>query len=274
MQKLLIGALGLSLMGLPAVAAPIMGNAYMVAAAAPSATAVAKAKGLRVAGNYAAALATLEDALKKYPGDAAVLFELGFVHDRRGDYDEALDFIKKAVAADDSYENQIMLAHSLLMVDKYDQAMDLCDKLENHPGRKASDAWSRSELYVVRGGAQGLKSKREGFMAMIRFGLGVRKEFEKGVEVDPENPRAHYTLGRYFLEAPGAVGGDPKKGTAILGKAAKMDVTDFVVRGWYVRGLFQTNDAEAKEQAARYASDFSDIAASKKVFADVYGKAK
>lgn len=274
MQKLLIGALGLSLMGLPAIAAPLAAGTYMVASAPGSAAVVAKARSLREAGNYGAALALLEDALKKAPTDAAVLFETGFVYDRRGEYVEALDYIKRAVAADDSYEHQIMLAHSLLMVDKYDQAMDLCDKLESHPGRKASDAWSRSELYVVRGGAQGLKSKREGFMAMLRYGLGVRKEFEKGLEVDPTNPRAHYTLGRYFLEAPGAVGGDPKKGTVMLGKAAKMDETDFVVRGWYVRGLFQANDPDAKEQGARYVRDFSDIAASKKIFADVYAKSK
>ncbi|HEY9856763.1 MAG TPA: tetratricopeptide repeat protein [Stenomitos sp.] len=273
MQKLLIGALGLTLMGLPAVAAPISGGTFMVAAA-PSTAIVAKAHAQRVAGNYGAALAILEDAQKKFPGDAAVLYEMAFTYDRRGDYDEALEAIKKAVAADDSYENQILLAHSLLMVDKYDAAMDLCDKLESHPGRKSADAWSRSELYVVRGGAQGLKAKREGVFAMIRYGLGVRKEFEKGVDTDSDNPRAHYTLGRYFLEAPGAVGGDPKKGTTILAKAAKMDDMDFVIRGWYVRGLIQTNDADAKAQAERYVKDFSDLPASKKQFADVYNKAK
>lgn len=273
MQKLLIGALGLTLLGAPAVAAPISGGTFMVAAA-PSAGVVTKARAQREAGNYGAAQATLEDALKKAPDDASLLYELGYVYDRRGEYDEALGFIKKAVAAEDSFENQIMLAHSLLMVDKYDQAMDLCDKLENHPGRKSADAWSRSEIYVVRGGAQGLKSKREGLMAMLRYGLGVRKQFEKGVETDPENPRAHYTLGRYFLEAPGAVGGDPKKGTSILAKAAKMDTTDFVIRGWYVRGLIQTNDASAKDQAEGYVRDFSDLPSSKKQFADVYNKAK
>lgn len=272
MQKLLIGALGLTLMGLPAVAAPV-GGTFMVASAA-SQPVVAKARALRVAGNYGAALALLEDALKKSPGDADVLYETAFVYDRRGDYPEALDAVKKSVDTDPSFENQILYAHALLMVGKYDQAMDLCNKLESHPGRKAADAWSRSELYVVRGGAQGLKSQREGVFAMIRYGLGVRREFEKGLEVDPGNPRAHYTLGRYFLEAPGAVGGDAKKGTAILAKAAKMDDTDFVIRGYYVRGLIQTSDPGAQEQAERYVRDFSDLASSRSQFPDVYKKAK
>lgn len=273
MQKLLIGALALGLLGVPAVAAPVSGTSFVVAAA-PASSQVAKAKSQRQNGNFAAAKATLEEALRKNPSDAAALYEMGFVYERQGEYEEGYDYFKKAVDADDSYENQIMLAHGLLMLEKYDQSMDLCDKLEKHPGFKGADDWSRSELYVIRGGAQALKAKREGFMAMIRYGLGVRKEFEKATQVDPENPRAWYVLGRYYLEAPGAVGGDPKKGTTLLTKAAKMDQTDWVIRGYQARGLFQTNDPSAKEEAERYVRDFADIRASKKQFADVFGKVK
>lgn len=273
MQKLLIGAMALGMMGVPAVAAPVSGSTYMVAVA-PASPLVAKAKSQRVNGNFAAAKATLEEALKKNPNDAAALYEMGFVYERQGEYDEGYDYFKKAVAADDSYENQIMLAHALLMIEKYDQSMDLCDKLESHPGFKGADDWSRSELYVVRGGAQALKAKREGFMAMIRYGLGVRKEFEKATQVDPENSRAWYVLGRYYLEAPGAVGGDPKKAMTLLTKAAKLDSSDWIIRGYQVRGLYQTNDADAKDAAERYVREFSDIRASKKVFADVYAKVK
>ncbi|HEY9897949.1 MAG TPA: tetratricopeptide repeat protein [Pantanalinema sp.] len=195
--------------------------------------------------------------------------------DKRGEYEEALSYYKKCLALkENDFGAQVMVAHALLMLERYNEAMDLCEKLEKHPDAKDASAWYRSELYVVQGGAQGLKSKREGLMAMLKYGLGVRKQLEKGVELDPENPRARYALGRYFLEAPGMVGGDAKKGTEMLAKAVKMDSEDWVIRGTYVRGLFQTGSATAKEEGERFMKDFADIPASQKAFPDVVSKVK
>ncbi|MBO9540527.1 tetratricopeptide repeat protein [bacterium] len=207
--------------------------------------------------------------------DFDAMMAKGRQHDARGEYEDALSYYKKSLAIkENDFAAQVMIAHALLMLERYNEAMDLCEKLEKHPGAKDASAYYRSEVYVVLGGAQGLKSKREGMMAMMKYGLGVRKQLEKGVEIDPDNARARYALGRYFLEAPGMVGGDAKKGTEMLAKAVKMDSDDWVIRGNYVRGLFQINSPSAKEEGERFVKDFASIPASQKTFADVIAKLK
>lgn len=207
--------------------------------------------------------------------DYDALMAKGRQADARGEYEDALSYYKKCLALkENDFASQVMIAHALLMLERYNAALDLCNKLEQHPDAKSAPAWYRSELYVVQGGAQGLKSKREGLMAMLKYGLGVRKQLEKGLEIDPDNARARYALGRYFLEAPGMVGGDAKKGTELLAKAVKMADDDWVIRGTYVRGLFQIGSASAKEEGERFAKDFADIPASQKAFADVLAKLK
>lgn len=259
-------ALCLTLSAAPAFAAPGSAGAERY---------VIQAKAERQAGKFDSAVASMEQALKVAPNDFDVLMAMGRLRDIRGEYEEALDFYQKCqkLRADD-FGTEVMIAHAYLMLDKYDRARELCEKLENHPGRKEASSWYRSELYTTLSGALGFKSKREGIWAMLQYGLRVRGEIEKAVDLDPENPRAQYGLGRYFLEAPGPVGGDPKRGTTLLAKATKMDDEDFVIRGWYVRALFQTSNPEAKSEAERFAKDFSELPYARKSFADLIAKAK
>lgn len=229
-----------------------------------------KAKAEMLALRFGGAHAAAEQQLKRTPEDFDAQMAMGRVQDAMGDYDEALDSYKKCVRLKGGdFRAQIMVAHAQLMLDHYDRARELCEELESHPGFKTAPAWYRSELYTTKGGALGIKSQREGVWAMLRYGLGVRHEFERSLELDPDNPRGLYALGRYFLEAPGPVGGDAEKGTALLTKATRDDPSDFVIRGYYVRGLLKTAPAQAKEEAGRFFKDFGELAEARKEFPDV-----
>lgn len=264
MKRSTVLGLGLVLaLGAPAVAAPAPG----IPASSPQ---LEKVRNELLALRFKSAEGLALAAARKDADDYDTLFTLGRTLNIMGEYAEAMEAYQKcARLRPDDFRPQMMIAHIHLMLDRYDKARELCEELEGHPGFKTAPPWFRSELYTTKGGALGLKSKREGVWAMIRYGLGVRKELERAVELDPDNQRAHYALGRYFLEAPGAVGGDPVKGTRMLEKAARMDLGDFVIRGYWVRGLQKTDPDKAKDEAARFLKDFEALAESRKEFPDV-----
>lgn len=275
MKHWLIGSLILGVgLASSAIAHPLPAARTFQVASADAEHLIAQSKAERRSKHYRAAVATLERALEQFPGDYDVLMAMGRLKDYLGDYEEAVKYYKKCLAerAND-FDAQVMLAHAYVMDDKYERARELCEKLNNHPGKASAGAWYRSELVNTLGAAEGLKAQREGVFAMIRYGLGVRHHFERAIEIDPENSRARFALSRYYLEAPGAVGGNPKRGTEMMAQAAKMDPEDWVIRGYYCRGLFSTSHPNAKEQAARFVEDFSGIAAAKEEYKDIVQKA-
>lgn len=234
-----------------------------------------QAKAEQKAFKFNAARVSLEAAVKVAPNDYETRMAFGKLLNLRGEHEEALEQFTKCLSLkEDDFAAQVMIARCYLLLEKYDKSRELCEKLENHSGRKEAASWFRSALYNTLGGSLGLKSKREGLFAMLQYGLRVRKELEKAVDIDPENPTAQYSLGRYFLEAPGAVGGDSKRGTTMLAKASKMEPDDYPIRGWYVRALFQTNSPDAKDEAERYLKDFAELPESRKDFSDIVAKAK
>lgn len=260
-----------ALPAMPAVAAP----SFQIAAAASADRYLIQSKAERKAFKFNAALATLEQALRVAPNDFEARMALGKLNNLRGEHEKALEqFTKCLTLKEDDFAAQVMVARCYVLLENYDKSRELCEKLESHPDRKDAPAWYRSELYGTLGGSLGLKSKREGLLAMLQYGLRVRKEIEKAVEIDPENARAQYSLGRYFLEAPGAVGGDSKHGTSLLLKASKMDPEDYLIRGAYVRGLYQTNSPEAKEEAERFVKDFAELAQAREDFPDIVARVK
>jgi len=242
----------------PAFAAPVSGASGFQLAAADGA--VTQALSLLSQGRFAQAQQLLEQALAKDPDSLEATMAMGQVLDYVADFEGALKYFKRAADANpDSLEAAVWLGAALLAVDKYDQSIAVSEKALSVWEKKTTDKEFLSRLWVNLAGAQGLKSKREGFLAMIRLGMGVRGHFEKALTLDV-NSRTQYAMGRYFVEAPGAVGGDPRKGLPLLEKAIKLEPHYHAIRANYVRGLIAAGEkAEAKVQWTRFQADFGDM---------------
>ena len=226
------------------------------------------------AGHFDAALVPMLQAVKLASSDFDVQMALGKLRDARGEYAEGLKTYETCLALKpDDFDTQVMIAHSYMMLGEYDRARKLCETLEHHPGRQEAPAWYRSEVYTTLGGAEGFQAQHDGFWAMLKYGLRVRGELDKALKLDPENPRAQYGLGRYFLDAPGPIGGDASRGARLLAKAARMDEEDFVIRGWFVRSLFRTHQPTAQAEALRFVHDFAKLPTAQKMFPDLIAKA-
>lgn len=262
--------LALSSLALPLGAAPAVASGFQVAAADG---AQAQIQSQLRQGRFAQARKLAEQALAKNPESLDALLMMGQVLDHQGDVDGALGYFKRAADANpDSLEAQIWLGAGLLAADKYDQSIAVSEKALAKWEKTATDKELVSRLWVNLAGAQGLKSKREGFMAMLRYGTGVRGHLEKALSLDA-NSRAQYALGRYYVEAPGAVGGDPKKGLPLIEKALKTEPYYHPFRANYIRGLIAAGQkAEAKEQWARFKADFGDYAGVMREAKDIESK--
>jgi tetratricopeptide (TPR) repeat protein len=268
---MLLGSLlALSALVTPAVAAPAATAPFQVAAADG---ALAQAQTHLRQGRFAQARQLVEQALAKDPESLEANLLMGQVLDHVADADGALTHFKRAADANpDSLEAQVWLGAGLLAADKYDQSIAVSEKALAKWEKKATDKELLSRLWVNLAGAQGLKSKREGLMAMLRFGMGVRGNFEKALAIDA-NSRAQYAMGRYYVEAPGAVGGDPKKGVPLLEKAAKAEPFFYAIQANYIRGLIAAGQkAEAKEQWGRFKASFGEYPAVMREAKDIEAK--
>lgn len=241
-----------------------MAQSFQIAAAD---AAVTHAQTLLRQGRFGQAQKSLEQALAKDPQSLEANIAFGELLEYMGESKEALKYFKAAAEAHpEELWAHVALGAGLLNADKYDQSMDVSEKAISKFEKKATDKELLSRLWVNLAGAQGLKAKREGVFAMIRFGTAVRGNLEKALSID-SNSRTLYALGRYYVEAPGAVGGDPKKGLPLLSKAIKLEPTYYAIQANYLRGLIASGQkAEAKEAWSRFRADFADYAA---VMADV-----
>ncbi|MNX02502.1 tetratricopeptide repeat protein [compost metagenome] len=246
-----------SALGAPALAVPAADGKLSFQLAAAEGP-LAQIPSLLKQGRFAQARQVAEQALAKDADSLDANLLMGQVLEHTGDSEGALKYFKRAADGNpESLEAQVWLGAGLLAAEKYDQAIAASEKALSKWEKKSPDKELLSRLWVNLAGAQGLKSKREGLMAMLRFGTGVRGHLEKALTIDA-NSRSQYALGRYFVEAPGAIGGDPKKGLPLIEKALKVEPYYHVMRANYVRGLIAAGQkAEAKEEWTRFKSDFS-----------------
>lgn len=254
-----------------AIAEPAGGGTPVKVAAADSVLSQAEAH-LR-AGRFAQARKLAEQALAKDSDSLRANLLMGQILDHVADFEGALSYFKKAVEKHpDSLEAEVWLGAGYLAAEKYDQAIAVSEKSIGKWEKKDPDKELFSRLWVNLAGAQGLKAKREGLLAMLRYGTAVRGNLQKAIGIN-ENSRSQYALGRYYVEAPGAVGGDPKKGLPLLTKALQQEPHYHAIRAHYMRGLLAVGKtAEAKAEWERFKSDFGDYPAVLKTAKDVEAK--
>jgi len=114
----------------------------------------------------------------------------------------------------------------------------------------------------VLGGAQGLKANRGSLVDKLRFGPQVKGTLERALALAPGNANAQYAVGRYYLEAPAAVGGNPGKSVAYLEKAVTLDPNFFLAAAYMIRAYQATGKpARATQLLADYKRRFAGLPA-------------
>lgn len=257
-RPILASLLALSALVAPVSVAPAMAESFQLAQAEGP---VSQARSLMMQGRFSQAQQVLESALAKDPDSFSANLMMGQVLDHMAEFEQALKVFKKVADANpDSLEAQVWLGSGYLAAEKYDLCVSVSEKAIAKFEKKATDQELLSRLYVNLAGGLGLKSKREGFFAMIQFGTKVRGNLEKALSIN-SNSRTLYALGRYYVEAPGPVGGDPKKGVPLISKALQLEPKHPAIRANHIRGLIAAGQkAEAKEQWAKFKADFGDYA--------------
>jgi tetratricopeptide (TPR) repeat protein len=243
-------------------------------AAAFAADPVSEARTMRKKHRLEAAERALEGVLAKDDDNLEALLEMGYLRELERDDRGALKYFGKAAKGHpESLEAQAMAVHAYLWNNDYETALEIAERAVERFGKTSPDKTLWADLIVGLGGAQGMKADRGGIGAALKYGLGVRQTFERAVAADPEYGRALYALSRYYLQAPGIVGGDPAKGLKMLEKAVRLAPHDSRFQEVLVRELIKAGrKEEARAAFERYKERFGDVPGAMKAIRDEAAK--
>lgn len=133
--------------------------------------------------NYTALQTLAQNALDADPAGAEAHYYLGVVKFRQHKSDEAVPHLEKAV--------------------------------ENAP--------ANSEYRRMLGDAYGMLALKGGKLAALGRAKKCKTAYEKAIALDPKNVQARISLGMYYMQAPGIVGGSRKKAYEQLDEIEKLD---------------------------------------------------
>ncbi len=100
-----------------------------------------------------------------------------------------------------------LLARAYLFIEKWDRAVEAAE-------RAVALQPKSSDYHLWLGRAYGNKAEHCNFICASGLAGKVRAEFEKAVEIDPNNTAARTDLAEYYMEAPGIMGGSKDKARA------------------------------------------------------------
>jgi tetratricopeptide (TPR) repeat protein len=115
-----------------------------------------------------------------------------------------------------------LLCRAYFAVEDWDRAIAACEKA-------IALAPNNSSYHLWLGRAYGEKADASSFFTAAGLAKKVRSEFERAVELDPNNVDARTDLAEFYLEAPGIVGGGQDKARA---QAAKLGTLDDAKAHW------------------------------------------
>lgn len=138
-----------------------------------------------------------------------------------------------------------LLCRAYWAIGDWDRAVSSCEK--------SVQLDDNSSLYHHwLGRAYGEKADHAGFLTAARLAKKVRTEFERAVQINPDNLAARLDLAEFYLEAPGMVGGGQDKARAqavIIGK------TSAAKEHWvYARIAEKNKDVPSAEKEYRAAT--------------------
>jgi Tfp pilus assembly protein PilF len=165
-----------------------------------------------------------------------------------GKVDSAIANLNSRVAANTKdAEAYNLLCRSYWAFGDWDRAVNNCEKAVQLDGNSLYHHWL--------GRAYGEKADHSGFITAAGLAKRVRTEFERAVQVNPDNIDARLDLAEFYLEAPSMVGGGQDKARA---QAAIIGKTNPAKEHWvYARIAEKNKDASVAEKEYRAAIDSS-----------------
>jgi tetratricopeptide (TPR) repeat protein len=109
-----------------------------------------------------------------------------------------------------------LLCRVRLTLEEFDAAADACEQAVHLDSQNSND-------HLWLGRALGQRAARASFVTAFSLAKRTRSEFEEAVRLDPRNAEALYTLGEFYRQAPGIVGGGVDKAQQIDAQLAKVD---------------------------------------------------
>ncbi|MGH9651787.1 MAG: tetratricopeptide repeat protein, partial [Terriglobales bacterium] len=135
----------------------------------------------------------------------------------RGSVDEAIASLQARIqAAPQDAEAYHLLSRAWLLVEKWDRAVEAAERAVALQPRN-------SNYHLWLGRAYGNKAEHCNFLCASGLAGKVRTEFEKAVELDPNNIAARTDLAEYYMEAPGIMGGSKDKAREQAGQMQQRD---------------------------------------------------
>jgi tetratricopeptide (TPR) repeat protein len=151
-------------------------------------------------------------------------------------------------------ESYNLLCRAYFILGNWDRGISACEKAVSlRPDNSGYHLWL--------GRIYGEKADKSNFLTAAGLAGKVRTEFEKAVELSPDNVAARSDLAEFYLEAPGIVGGGRDKAEA---QARTLETLDPAKAYWVVGRLAEKKhdaaEAEKQYRAAVEASHGSAIA--------------
>ncbi|MBA3916013.1 MAG: tetratricopeptide repeat protein [Acidobacteriales bacterium] len=134
-----------------------------------------------------------------------------------GRLDEAIATLQSHVASHpEDAEAQHLLCRAYYNIENWDRAIAACEKATAlAPGNASYHLWL--------GRAYGQKAAQSHMMAAASLARKVKAEFERAVQLDPQNGPARIDLSEFYLQAPALMGGGTDKALAQVQALTNID---------------------------------------------------
>lgn len=145
----------------------------------------------------------------------------------QGRVDEAISSLRLALSGTPNDAGSYnLLCRAYLQLNKWDNAVKSCQEA-------VSLEPSNSSFHLWLGRAYGEKARRAKFLSAAGLAKKVRSEFETAVRLDPNNAEARSDLARYYVQAPGVLGGGKDKAEDQARELAALDPpAGEIVQAW------------------------------------------
>jgi tetratricopeptide (TPR) repeat protein len=166
-----------------------------------------------------------------------------------GHVDEAISALQQqSTPGPNEAEDRNLLCRAYFMVEDWDHGIRECE-------RAVALAPNNSNYHLWLGRLYGEKASHSGFFSAAGLAKKVRTEFERAVQLNPENWEARSDLAEFYLEAPSIVGGGKDKALAQAQAMAPINPA----MAHYVNGRIaeKNKDTATAEREYRTAIDLS-----------------
>lgn len=212
------------------------------------------ARALYKEGRFAEARRLLDRA---DPDDVEVLAALGDFHDYVGELDTAERAYQAALERDPGHLDALLgLAAVLLQHDEFVPADRLAATAR--PLIDEEDDCQVARLRIVQGAVAGLRAGRGGLFDKLRWGPGVLHAFEEARRLCPNSAYPRFALGRFYREAPGALGGSWHRAAQEFRAAVALDPHYYLARQALI-GALEASCQDAAAERAEYRQRFREL---------------